>query len=485
MLEDKKVKKNRVVLINPNTIKPLVAPIALDYLATALSKNGHHVDILDLSFAPIPKKAVVNYFERCKADVAGITIRNTDDCYYASQEFFIPRIKEIVKWIKILTEAPVVVGGCGFSIMPERIIEYCSADFGIKGDGEESFNLLIEALSNGDDYSAIPGLVFRTNGQVRVNKPKFLDTDKMVCENRKAINNGRYFREGGQGNIETKRGCSKNCIYCADPLAKGSRIRLKNPKNVLLELEDLYSQGIDCFHVCDSEFNFPMDHALAVCEEIIDSTINGNISWYTYASPALFTEELALLMKKAGCAGIDFGVDSGNDSILQSLGRDFAVEDIIKTARICKKVGIPFMYDLLLGAPGETRESIHNTIGLMKQIDPSRVGISLGIRIYPGTKLAEMVSAEGLGTENGNLHGSVRNNDDFFRPVFYLSAEVGKDIGDYLDRLIGDDKRFFFANPNKKNQNYNYNDNQILVDAVHNGYRGAYWDILRRLAEER
>jgi radical SAM superfamily enzyme YgiQ (UPF0313 family) len=477
-------KKGRVLLINSNTIKPLVSPIALDYVASSLKNYNYDVDILDLSFFSDFRDAIKKYFADKQVDVVGITVRNTDDCFYASQEFFIPKIKEIISELRRWTSVPAILGGCGFSIMPEKIMEFCDVDYGIKGEGEESFRLLVDKLLDGKDYSDIPGLVYRSGDHFTLNEPHFLDLDKLDFLGREVVNNNRYFLEGGQGNIETKRGCDKGCIYCADPVVKGRKIRLRTPQSVIAELESLYSQGVYCFHLCDSEFNNPLSHAASICEELIKSGLSKKISWYTYASPIPFSEEFGLLIKKAGCVGIDFGVDSGNDIMLQALGRDFTTEDIVETARICHKVGITFMYDLLLEAPGETKESIKETIDLMRKISPSRVGLSIGVRIYSGTKLAEMVKLGGVSRENENLLGCIDSNEDFFKPIFYLSSKAGGDVTTYVAQLIGDDKRFFFANPDDKDQNYNYNKNKVLVEAVKKGYRGAYWDILRRLSEE-
>ena len=476
-------KKGKVVLINPNKIKPLVAPIALDYLASSLKAVGHQVDILDLSFFSDFRESVKEYFGVNKVDAVGITVRNTDDCYYASREFFIPGIKEVVFEIKKLTDAPVVLGGCGFSIMPEKILEFCRADFGIKGEGEKSFSLLLSRLLEGEDFSDIPGLVYQSADGYASNKPDFLDLDAANSFKRGNIDNARYFREGGQGNIETKRGCNKNCIYCADPVAKGHKIRLRSPQNVVAELESQYAKGVDCFHFCDSEFNNPISHAVSICQELVSSGLSEKVRWYTYACPAPFPEAFAFLMKRAGCAGIDFGVDSGDEAMLQALGRDFSVGDIVKTVESCHTAGIIFMYDLLLGGPGETKESIKRTIELMKKISPARVGLSIGIRIYPETKLAEMITKNGAMSENPSLFGCLDGNEDFLKPVFYLDSNVAGDISAFLAELIGDDKRFFFANPDNKDQNYNYNENEVLVEAVKKGYRGAYWDILRRLSE--
>ena len=252
------------------------------------------------------------------------------------------------------------------------------------------------------------------------------------------------------GNIETKRGCNKGCIYCADPLIKGKTLRLRSPKSVVDEIESLLRAGIDYFHFCDSEFNLPSVHAEEVCLEIIRRGLGNKVRWYTYASPVPFTEEMAILFQRAGCRGINFGVDSGSDRMLRSLGRDFSVEDLSHTAYLCHRQGLVFMYDLLLGGPGETKETLRQTIELMKELSPSRIGATLGVRIFPGTGLASMVRAMGPLYQNPNLQGNVSGNEQFFAPIFYLSSALGADAPQYLADLIAGDERFFFMSPREE-----------------------------------
>ena len=130
------------------------------------------------------------------------------------------------------------------------------------------------------------------------------------------------------------------------------------------------------------------------------------------------------------------------------------------------------MLDLLLGSPGETKESIEQTVEIVKQADPDRAGVSLGIRVYPGTELARRVRSADC--EEGLIGG--QNDSD---PLFFMEPQIAADVFDWLNNLIGNDIRFLFFDPSRPNQNYNYNSNQRLVEAIRRGYRGAFWDILR------
>jgi hypothetical protein len=119
----------------------------------------------------------------------------------------------------------------------------------------------------------------------------------------------------------------------------------------------------------------------------------------------------------------------------------------------------------------------------MKRLSPDRVGVSLGVRVYAGTGLSELVREEGPMARNPNLRGQVEGNDGFLKPVFYLSSALGDDAAGYVAELVGGDRRFFFPTAEAGTEAYNYSDNERLVEAIQRGYRGAYWDILRRLGE--
>jgi len=503
------VAPGKVVLVNSNRMRPAVAPLALDYLAPALRREGLEVDILDLCFAADPAQAIDDYFACSEVAAVGITLRNTDDTSFASSDFFVPQLKEVTDRIRAKTAAPIILGGAGFSIMPEAILGYCGLDLGVWGEGEYSLPLLVSRLARGEEFRDVPGVVFRwrnsfveppanssclidssggaeclrevKNSFLR-NLAEYIDLSQIDTPSRDAVDNRRYFIEGGQGAIETKRGCPMRCIYCADPLGKGTQLRLRSPASVADEVEALLRLGIDHLHLCDSEFNIPPGHARAVCEELVVRGLGDRVRWYTYASPTPFSAEAAALWQRAGCVGVNFGVDSASDAVLRKLGRHFSAADLKETAELCQRQGLVFMYDLLLGGPGETRETVRETIEAMKRLSPHRVGASLGVRIFPATRLAGQLQLEGPLSKNPNLRGEVEGNHDFFAPIFYLSSALGPQPGEYLARLIGGDERFFLMSQGEAGQNYNYNENTTLVQAIRAGHRGAFWDILRRVS---
>jgi len=472
----------KVLLINPNRMKPVVTPVAIDYLADSLETHRIDVDFLDLSFSEDVEADIERAFSGPPFIAVGVTIRNLDDSYFASQDFCLRKSKEIIDLIKLHTNSPLVLGGIGFSIAPIHALKYCGVDCGIWGEGEHAFPLLVKAFAKGRGYEKIPGLLWKDNQGYRKNPASYLNLQKAILSRRGTVNNLRYFQEGGMVGFETKRGCNQTCHYCADPVAKGKKVRVRSPEDVACELKGLVEKGISCFHTCDSEFNVPQDHALEVCKEIVRKKLGDKITWYAYASPFGFSKELAHWMKKAGCRGVDFGVDSGNELMLKNLGRNHTSEDIREVAKICHNHGFAFMFDLLLGGPGETRETAQETIDLMKEVNPSRVGISLGIRIYAGTYFGKILKKT-VRVSGSGFFGTMSNG--VLRPLFYLSPELGEDVQEFVRGLVAGDVRFLFGGTEQIDENYNYNDNTKLIQAITKGYRGAFWDILRRVEGEK
>jgi radical SAM superfamily enzyme YgiQ (UPF0313 family) len=463
----------RVALVNTNRITPPIAPIGLDYVAEALCASGQEVDILDLCWEKQWEQAIATFFGNREYGMIGVSVRNTDDCSFATRESFLPAAAAMVESIRQHSGAPIVLGGVGVSIMPEMVLTQCGVVAGIRGEGEFPLACLAKRLENNRPWDDIPGLITRQSGGWRRNPGSFRPLTELPPMSRGFLDNRRYFREGGQAGVETKRGCPRRCIYCADPVAKGRIVRVRPPKDVADELSRVVAMGIDHVHTCDSEFNIPGEHALAVCREIVRRGLGERLRWYAYCSPVPFTRELAGLLRRAGCAGINFGADSGDDRMLRMLRRDFRSEDILRTSRLCREVGITVMFDLLIGAPGETRESIVRTIEVMKEAEPDRAGVAVGVRVYPGTEM-EVFIADGDGRK-GLVGG-----EDLSKPVFFVEPEVAPSVFDLLEDLTKDDNRFLFFDTGRPGINYNYNANRVLTEAIRAGYRGAYWDILRR-----
>jgi radical SAM superfamily enzyme YgiQ (UPF0313 family) len=444
-------------------------------MGEALVEAEVPVRILDLAFITDWKAALARELKDTEPLAVGISVRNTDDCCFATRKSFLPWISEVVTEVKRLTQAFVVLGGSGFSIMPDAVLRITQADAGIAGDGEEAASALAKCLLKGEDISQIPNIAYRYENKIILNHRVDVDLNHLPKPRRRLFNNKQYETLGAMVGIETKRGCPQPCIFCADPVAKGSRIRLRPPTMVMQEFQDLLTQEVSWFHLCDSEFNLPISHAKEVCLAIIQAGLGDKIRWYTYCSPTPFDHELASFMKRAGCAGINFGVDSLCDEQLSRLGRSHSTSDIEQLVLILKEKELNYIFDLLVGGPGETEETVKVTIKKVKELKIPLAGIAVGVRVYPGTPLSQTI-ANGL-LKDG-LYSAVGH--PLSEPVFYLSPYLGNEAPSLINELVAGDPRFLLLASPAEAGSYNYADDEALCQLIKKGARGAYWDILSR-----
>ena len=470
---------------------PAIGPVGLDYIAGCVTRAGIKTDILDLCLADEPSKTFKQYFSTHTPELVGVSFRNVDDCFWPSAAWFVGGLKDTIGTIRSMTDAPIVIGGVGFSIFAESILKYTGADFGIHGDGEAAIISLIRQLQKTRKFSDVPGLIWRKNGKIYSNSPSWPDPISLTTV-RNFIDNSSYFKKGGQCGLETKRGCNRRCIYCADPLAKGTKLRLREPAEIVEEIQSLLSQGIDVFHFCDSEFNVPQSHAYAICEEFNRHSLGNKIRWYVYMTPVPFDEELARKMARAGCAGIDFTGDSACPSMLKTYKQQHNKDDLASAVRLCRLYNITVMIDLLLGGPGETPQTVQETIEFIRKISPDCAGAALGIRIYPNTTMGKIFSKGLRGGADFNIYRKYTGPIDLLKPTFYISKALGEHPAELVRDLIGGDQRFFEPTvetdrktiENGGAANYNYNENLPLIQAIQKGARGAYWDILRQIRKD-
>ena len=198
-------------------------------------------------------------------------------------------------------------------------------------------------------------------------------------------------------------------------------------------------------------------------------------------TPRRFDATLASLLRRAGCIGINFGTDHSNPSILKVLGRRHTADSISDAAALCRRYDIICMFDLLLGAPGETPETLREVIEFMQRVGPSCVGASMGIRLYPGTALARTLAPQMKQGTPAGFYGFEPDGAELLKPVYYLSPELGENPQQLLTDLVGGDQRFLIASAEREPGDFNYNNNSILSEAIRAGARGTFWDILRRL----
>lgn len=462
------------VLVNSNVSTPPVSPVGLEYTGHALEHSGVDVAVIDLAFNTDWRETIRNGLAGVTPIAVGVSVRNTDDVCFATKKSFLPWIRNVVAEVKKSTAAPVVLGGVGYSTAPVAVLRQTGADFGIDGDSELAVGFLVKALLAKGDVANLPNLVHRRGNMVVCNPRAYTELDNLPLPKRELFDNVRYEKAGAMVGVETKRGCPQLCIYCADPVAKGPRVRLRPPAVVVAEVKNLLGKGVSWFHLCDSEFNQPLRHAKDICRAIIDAGIGSRIHWYCYCCPIPFDAELAGMMVRAGCAGVNFGVDSLVDEQLGRLGREHHLGHIWMLVDILKQAGVNFLFDFIIGGPGETPGTVKLTVTRVKQMAIPVAGMSVGVRVYHGTPLGNTVS-------KGFLHDGVKLvevGEGFDSLVFYCAPSLGNDPLAMVRGIIGDDPRFLLLSGPSDADSYNYAGDTVLAQAILEGARGAYWDIL-------
>ncbi|MDH7500809.1 MAG: radical SAM protein, partial [candidate division NC10 bacterium] len=276
---------------------------------------------------------------------------------------------------------------------------------------------MIQYLAQGMK-EGVPGLIQRKGERFQVFSPSpSPDLDALPLPARDLLDLSNYLREGGSCNLQSKRGCAFRCTYCTYPLIEGRKVRLRDPKKVVAEMEGLQSKyGVDYFFFVDNIFNYPPDHGEAICREIVAQGLK--MRWTCYAHPGYMSRNLADRMAEAGCESIEFGTDSGSASVLTALQKDFSSKQIKEASLACREAGIQFCHSLIFGAPGEDASSLDQTFQLMEEVDPTAVIAMIGVRIYPRTSLAERLVEE----------GHLRSDEVAYPPKFYLSPTLGEEV---------------------------------------------------------
>jgi radical SAM superfamily enzyme YgiQ (UPF0313 family) len=365
----------RTLLISANREKlpSPVVPLGVLSVAGAL-RDAHEVEVLDLCFADSPLAAVAEAVARFAPEVVGIGLRNLHSNAYDGTDGLIDEYAAISETVRRHTGAPLVIGGSGFSLQPERLLTRLGGDFGVIGEGERVLRELVDTLAHGGR----PPRLLRAGAAAATLAPTPLlrkarlyaqsDLDLLSPPARDLVD-PRYYEWDGTDNIQTKRGCAFLCAYCDYPDLEGNRVRVRDPQKIADEVLDRASvPGVCHIFFVDSVFNVPRAHALSLCRALIDR--GTPIPWSCYLSPATFNEELACAMAQAGCVGVEVGSDAGNERMLSRLRKPFHLRDIVRTHELLVAYGIHGCNTFVLGALDETPDEVRLTLDFVDQLNP-------------------------------------------------------------------------------------------------------------------
>ncbi len=364
------------VSANRENLPDAVIPLGLLYVM-ANTPPEHDKVLWDLCFEDDPHAALAARLQAWQPDLVAVGMRNVQSNDYSGCSDNLKYYRQLFDTIRRHSAAPVVLGGGGFSVMPEPLMHHLQPDFGIAGEGELAFARLLEALTRGDgNFAQVPNLYrlrHAPDGSEQVTRTppaaQFLDLDALAVPDRSLVD-PRHYAHYGIDSVQTKRGCALQCDYCTYPTIEGNVTRRRGPARVVEEMVEArrLQPGIRHVFIVDSVFNLPPSHAKAVCRELIDR--GWEVPWTAYANPIAFDAELAGLMVAAGCKGVEVGSDSGVDTVLARLKKGFTTAAIRRMHDTCARAGLPDCHTFILGTPGESLADVAETLDFCRELDP-------------------------------------------------------------------------------------------------------------------
>jgi len=405
----------KVLLISANTeqINMPVLPLGMAYVAAAAHNAGHEVETVNLMMAQDLRRVLKTAVEGFKPEVIGISVRNIDDQMMGISNFLLDPVKTVVVECRRLSDALIVLGGAGYSIFPRRVLEYLKADMGIQGEGERAFVMLLEQLEHKADLSGIPGLYLATSGlQEKSRFVRNLDDHPQPLPNIHLHLPSTAKDEEIWLPVQTRRGCPMDCSYCSTATIEGRILRKHSVACAVDFIRHYADIGFERFFFVDNIFNFPLSYAKALCDRIVATGLK--IKWRCILYPWKIDEALVEKMAQAGCREVALGFESGSEQVLKRLNKRFRPDDVRRISEMLGNQGIHRMGFLLLGGPGETQESVEKSLYFADSLETEAMKITVGIRIYPNTRLHRTAVRERI----------IAPDDDLLFPKFYMAKRL-------------------------------------------------------------
>lgn len=397
----------KIMMISSNTaVSPYpIYPLGLSFVSGALKAAGHEVRQFDFLMENSSMDSVISRVREYGPELIGISIRNIDNVNILNEQFYIDTVKEIVSAIRTVSGSRIVLGGAGFSLMPELILNRTGADYGIAGEGDV---LMVEFVNN-----AASG----TWPETRIIGPRERLSGSMIASPYYDDNlMQHYLKSGNIASVQTKRGCTHKCVYCSYPVLEGPKIRQRDPSAVIDDIEQLSDKHkANYIFFVDSVFNDDDGAYITLLEEM--ARRNVNVPWTGFFKPKGLNDDIISLMKQTGLVAVEIGSDAACDTTLRKMGKGFSFQEIIECNDLFARHEVATSHFFMMGGPGETEETVAEGIGNITNLKKCVVFIFMGIRVLPNTALERIALNEGV----------ISPDEDLLKPVYYISPGVDKE----------------------------------------------------------
>lgn len=396
----------KVFLISSNIANTpySVYPLGLSMIAASLKNAGHLIQQFDFLASGRSFEALAAALKDFSPEIIGISIRNIDNVNLLNEQRYIDTVKNIVDEIRKVTAAKIILGGSGFSIMPETILEKVGADYGIMGEGEA---LILDFVKQAEQGTLPKERIIRSAPKLFSKQIPSACYDQSIMQ--------FYLQSGNVASVQTKRGCVHKCVYCSYPVLEGANIRIRDTQAVADDIQNLITNyGAKYIFFTDSVFNDEEGNYLKVLQEMKKRKIN--IPWSAFFKPQGLDDSALALMQETGLKAAEIGADACSDTTLEKLGKSFSFKDIIECNALFAKYNIATAHYFMFGCPGETKETVIEGINNIKSIPKTASFIFMGIRILPGTPLAQLAIKEGL----------IKTGQNLLEPVYYIAPGLDR-----------------------------------------------------------
>ena len=398
-------------------------PLGLALLAAVLEREGYQVTVVEANALKLKPEAVVPQVS--DADVVGLTAMT-------------PTINSAMAIAHHLKKAypqlTILLGGAHATLLPEETLAAASEiDIIVRGEGEQTIIDLLSALEHKKSLDNVPGISYRRDGEIinNTSNSKSTDMDSLPFLAYHLLPWEKYRPHPPHGRalpfaaIITSRGCPYQCSYCSKPVF-GSKFRGQSPERVADEVAYLIKKfGIKEFAFYDDVFTLDKKRAYAIADEIIKR--RPNIHWTCETRVDLVDKDLLRHIKQAGCYSIAYGIESGSEEILDTLDKGISLEQVEEAVRISREAGLQAIGYFMIGSPGESPETIRQTIKFAKKLKLDFAQFSITTP-FPGTKLYNLYSddkkVEQIQWENFVYAGSGSN----VAPVFESDLLTRDDV---------------------------------------------------------
>jgi anaerobic magnesium-protoporphyrin IX monomethyl ester cyclase len=434
----------RVLFVNPHyTHDPftllLHPPLAYGYMANHLKARGHEVVHADLPFEGNAPERVAAYLDDYKPDLVGVTC--------VAQSYY--HALEIARVVKSWNEAtPVVFGGPHVSFLPSECLNrHQCVDYVLLFDAEYSVADLADALVAGgqpDGLNKVPGLAYREGATVRVTAPEppANDLDQYGTPDRSIFDMERYRRYDYETVVMTARGCPSRCTFCSTTAA-GRAARWHTPKHVVDEMEQVIALGFESIFFGDDTFSGNPRRAIEICEEIQRRGVD--IPWTSNMRAQDARPQVLDAMREAGAYRVFVGFESIQPDILRLVKKGTSPERLYKTARRIMAHGLELHASFIVGAPGDTHESLASTLDYIRIVNPTIATFNV-MEPRPGTDVYRDPGKYGITIPNQYWYEST---DWLDLPVCRTETLTQEEIRSWVHRCYDEFCDVDFRTPDK------------------------------------